>query len=403
MKSKQGLTPIGDLLLPQLEVDTPSIASNSKAETADLHQTVWAEPQLFLLPFCVPQDKAADRSRSIELTESVKIGNTIKERSFRVIPDPKYGLPGSFELLVIIAIYQLAAEQMAMIDGKMQVPEYIELGSMRSFLALLGKPPSGKYMAMLRQALKRLTATHCVSEGFFYSKPLDLFLIEGFSFLVKAEISGEVCDQSGNRYETTRVCLHQFIKNNLNANFRTLIDFDFVRGLKTDLAKSLSFHLSYRFFKQAKSSWDADYEWIANRIAVKVYDDTRMRRRQFKPALEELVNTGFLSGWKWLPNGKIRFEAGEVYISHHQKRVQAKDRWIEHQDNIPKQLQLLPIASLRNTPKPEIDALVGLCAKFSVQGWAAVEDEAKCRGINQAELIEEALKRGFNLSRICSK
>src|SRR5574337_1961448 len=107
---------------------------------------VWAEPQLYLLPFCVPQDKAADRFRSIKITETIKLGEKTQVRTFRVNPDPELGLPGSFDLEVMTGIYRLADEQMSQFGT---VPDFIDLGSFSGFLAMIGKPYSGKYAAMV--------------------------------------------------------------------------------------------------------------------------------------------------------------------------------------------------------------------------------------------------------------
>ncbi|HEY9867685.1 MAG TPA: hypothetical protein V6D08_00635 [Candidatus Obscuribacterales bacterium] len=288
---------------------------------------VWAaEPQLYLLPFCVPQDRLAERLRQIRVSETVHVNGHIKHRSFRVNPDPDLGLPGTFDLDVMTGIYRLADEQMA-IGG---VPEYIELGSFKSFLALIGKPYSGRYANMVKESLRRLMATVCISEGFFYSKPRDLYIVESFTFISSVEIAGET-DFNGNRFERTRVKLHEFIRENLDANFRTLIDFGYLRQLRTDIAKTLSLNLAYRMFKNKQSEWIADYMWLAERLAVKVHAEPKRAKEQFKPALVELKASGFIDEFEWLDRKKIRFVAGPGLLEMHKRRVEAKDSWLAFQ------------------------------------------------------------------------
>lgn len=353
-------------------------------------QGVWAEPQLFLLPFCVPQDKAADRFRQVEITEKVRVNGQLRERAFRVNPDPKLGLPGPFELEVMIAIYQVAA---GYFNQNGAVPECIELGSLRSILEGMGRATGGSYVTMLKQALKRLASTTCISEGFFYSKPRDLFLIQSFQFITEVQIAGDT-DFSGKRYEKTVVRLHEFIRENLNSNFRTLIDFKYIRSLKTDIAKTLSLHLSYRFHKHGQGLWEADYSWLAERLAIKVYQDVKMQRRQLKAPLEELQKTGFLEKWEWLSNGRIRFFAGTRYLEQHCRRVAAKDAWLMHQEDLPKQLSLLPHGEIDRL-KNDFNPLDAICAKFAVFGWKSVEIQARERGLTFAELKLETERRGF--------
>jgi hypothetical protein len=322
-------------------VPAPDIALEGFEEfysNASENPGIWAEPQLYLLPFCIPQDRTSERFRSIKITETVKINDEIKQRSFVVNPHPELGLPGSFELEVMTGIYALADAEMRK-HGELS--GFIELGSFRSFLELIGKPYSGKYAQMLKEALRRLAGTTCISEGFFYSKARDLYLIESFTFIRSLEILGET-DFNGKSYRSTRVKLHEFIRENLNSNFRTLIDFDYVRTLKTSIAKPLCLHMAYRTFKNGKSSWEVDYSWLAERLAIKSHSNLKRAKDQLKPALSELQETGFLQSWEWVGNGKLRLLAGDRLIEKHKSRVAARDSWLAKQTDNDKILRLAP-------------------------------------------------------------
>lgn len=358
---------------------------------------VWAEPQLYLLPFCVPQDKQADRNRSIKITEQIKLGDQFKERSFRVNPDPELGLPGSFDLEVMTGIYRLADEQMS---ASGNIPEFIELGSFRTFLSMIGKKYCGKYVKMTKESLRRLMSTMCISEGFFYSKPRDLYIAESFSFISSIEIAGED-DFNGNRYDRTRVKLHQFIRENLNASFRTLIDFEHLQSLRTDIAKPLALHIAYRIFKNKSSQWEPHYEWLAGRLAIRVYSDMRDARKQLKPALEELKETGVIESWTWIGK-QIKFVAGHRLVKMHQCRVAAKDAWVAHQNERVRAEQLviaLPARTQREQVRQEaFDPLASICAEFAVKGWTAISAKATARGLNLEMLSKEATIRGHKIN-----
>ena len=71
---------------------------------------VWLGQQLYLLPFCVPQDRTAERFRSIKISETVKVNDQIKHRSFMVNPHPELGLPGG-SLEVMTGILGLLMKQ----------------------------------------------------------------------------------------------------------------------------------------------------------------------------------------------------------------------------------------------------------------------------------------------------
>lgn len=391
-KQNANLVPIADALngFEKLYINPVDKAEQSE------RSTVWAEPQLYLLPFCVPQDKAADRLRSIKITETIKIGDKVQQRTFRVNPDPELGLPGSFDLEVMTGINRIADEQMSQLGT---VPEFLELGSFRTFLALIGKPCTGKYIAMLKESLKRLMSTTCISEGFFYSKPRDLYLAESFTFISSVEIAGEY-DFNGNQHDKTRVKLHEFIRENLNANFRTLIDFDHLRQLRTDIAKPLALHIAYRMFKNKRSEWEPDYKWLAERLAIKVYDDMRAARKQLKAALDELKCTGFIDCWEW-HDKRLKLVAGPHLVQMHQRRVAAKDAWLAHQQEKVRVEQLVislpPRTGKEHARQEAFDPLAGLCVRFAAYGWKAVAKDAGARGLTEDTLTAEAISRGHHL------
>ncbi len=387
-KKNQGeLIPVANILDGFEKTNTQRQEKTAQIECGN----IWAEPQLYLLPFCVPQDKVADRFRSIKITETIKINDQIKHRSFMVNPHPELGLPGSFELEVMTGIYKLADRHMAK-NGS--VPEFIELGTFRSFLELIGRSGGGHYVAMLKEALRRLTFTTCISEGFFYSKPRDLYVMESFTFISSVEIAGET-DFSGVTYDRTRIKLHEFIRENLNGKFRTLIDFDYIRSLKTSIAKPLALHLAYRMLKNEKSVWDADYAWIAERLAIKVHSEGWRAKDQLKSALQELKETGFLESWEWLNKGRIRFTAGPRLIQKHKERVVAKDAWLTHQKAEPSKLiKLFEDTNKLEQMKIDYDPLAPLCAEYALKGWDSVKEKAQQKGLSEEILAKEACQRG---------
>ncbi len=386
-----GLLAVKDVIDAELIIEEKA---RDRANDRGEHQ-VWAEPQLFLVPFCLPQK--SDRLKPVEIVERVKVDGVIKERRFCVNPDPRYGLPGAFELEVMLVIYQLAAHQLSETTDN----EYeIDLGSIRNLLKLMGRPYSGKYSAMVKEALKRLASTVCISEGFFYSKPKNLYLIKRFGFITEACIAGED-DGNGNCFERTTVKLDPVIVENLQARFRTLVDARYIRELKTDIAKTLTFHLSYRFHlagKQRHSYWDADYSWLAPRLGIRVYDEQWEANKQMKSALEELKRTGFLENYEWLQNMRLRFHAGPIYLEQHKRRVENRDAFLSHQEEIaPKQLSLLPALGVTKEPFDN-DPLPPVCAAYALKGWTAeIQVKAERLGLDQAKLHNVALARGFKL------
>ncbi len=180
-----------------------------------------------------------------------------------------------------------------------------------------------------------------------------------------------------------------------------MIDFTFIRSLTKDISKSLSLHLLYRFYKEGKSTWIADYEWIANRLGLKIQTDLRRAKDQLRDALNELKETRFLEDWEWLPNWRLRFEAGYACIEQHKQRVARQDAWLEHQEREVKQLSLFPPRTQREAERLHaFDPLAALCTEYAVNGWTtSVAQKAKARGLIQETLRDEATQRGHTLKR----
>jgi hypothetical protein len=288
-------------------------------------------------------------------------------------------------------IYKIADDHIAKCG---LVPEVLEIGTFRSFLESIGRPCNGKYVAMLKEGLKRLAATTCISEGFFYSKPRDLYIIESFTFITSLQIAGEQ-DFKGNRHERTTIKLHEFIRENLNSNFRTLIDFEYLRSLRTSIAKPLALHLAYRVFKNAKCEWVTDYSWLADRLAIKVYDDMKRAKEQLKAAFTELKTTGLIESWEWLEHGRLRFIAGPRLLQMHKNRVSARDAWSVNQEEQAKKVRPAPRTQREAEQQQAYDPMNPLCAEYSFKGWTAIAGKAKQLGFDETTIKSEAIKRGL--------
>mgnify|MGYP001389346030 CR=1 FL=1 len=383
----------------QLKPFNASVDGFEKLFEESESNSVWAEPQLYLLPFCVPQDRTDERFRSIKISETVKVDDEIKRRTFMVNPHPELGLPGSFELEVMTGIYRLADLELTR-NGV--IDDFIDIGSFRSFLELINRKYSGKYVRMLREALKRLAGTICISEGFFYSKPRDLYVVESFTFITSLEIAGET-DFSGRTFERTRIKLHEFIRGNLNSNFRTLIDFDYLHSLKTSIAKPISLHFAYRVFKNGNSEWVTDYDWLANRLAIKMHSQFKRAKEQLKPALTELQATGLLQKWEWVSNSRLRLVAGERLLKMHKKRVLARDAWLAHQEELTNKERLVPRTQKEAERLLDYDPLAPICTEYAVRGWKAIAHKARLKGLDEDSLRAEALKRGLTSTILNSR
>lgn len=290
------------------------------------------EMHMFLWPYFL-LDKNANRKESIEIHERVNAGDNVIDRKWLVKPHPTYGMPGPLESAVLLALYEIAYENY--ISKGLSVPEWMPIGSWRAFLEKLGMSQSGRSQAEVKLALKRLVHTTCHSENSFFDKAKNLYVTEAFQILQAVMLKGET-DGNGEKIEFSMVRFHPRIMSNLNARYLMILDRSFFKALKTATAKHLYPLLSYWFYRNKPAKhWRVEYIWLAQRLGIKVWDKLWRAKQQLKPAIDELLRTGYLADVKW-EERHIVFYSGDVYSAEQLRRTSSKPA----AQQTPKQLTL---------------------------------------------------------------
>ena len=230
-------------------------------ELVDSAKTVRNDFNLARLPFFNMSHKKEDRFKAIKVSYNINVNDKCFKASWIVNPHPDLGLPGAFDLDVWYGILEIVDEQTNC--GLNPVPKIIELGSFYSFLKRIGKSNRGINISSLKEALDRLVSTTCIAKGSFNVPSNGGYIesIQALHLLDNAEIKGE-SDNKGGAYETTKIKLGEWIKQNLDARYTSLVDIKFIRELKGDLTKLLYPYLSYRLWlckqqnkEQLELSW----------------------------------------------------------------------------------------------------------------------------------------------------
>lgn len=295
-------------------------------ETED-NQVKW-DFNLSRLPYFVSGDKHEDRFRSIVLVETIEREGKIFQSEWRVIQHPTLGLPGGFDRDVWIGILQIVNELTD--NGKLPVPEIIELGPFHSFLKRIGKGTSGRDVQRLKESIERLATTGCVTKGSFNCPGSGgyLHLGEAFHLLRSWAFKGEP-KTGGGVHETNYVILDPLIRKNLDNFYVSLLRVDYMRDLKGEITKLLYPLLSYRFWhsrQNGRNCWRVRWSELVGYIALKGIDSLKRAKDTLKPALQELKAKQYIdaeSGW----DGEFYvFYPGLEHAKEHQQKVNAQDR-----------------------------------------------------------------------------
>lgn len=284
------------------------------------------------LALFVASDKRPDRFRDIEQLYKFESGGNVVEASWKVRHDPTLGLPGSFDRDVWLGLMELVTE---LTDGQRKpVPKKIQISSHREFLRRLGKPHSGRYQKLLKDSLRRLTVTMCLTEKSFncpssggYLQLLKpIHLIDGCAF------KGEP-DNNGNLHESTWIELGEYVRKNLENGYIALLDVSYIRSLKGDIAKQLYPLLSYRFWLATQRGRDfTSMSWreIGEYLAAVGWDTAPRAKQRLKPALEELKLRGYIDPTSDWQDDVLVLRIGDKFIDEMRSRLNAKDayqRW----------------------------------------------------------------------------
>jgi hypothetical protein len=312
------------------------------------------------LALFTPADKKADRFRDIKQHYTVESGGKSFTAIWEVRHDPELGLLGTFDRDVWLGILEYAEELSGSGRAK-SYPEKIDLGSSKGFLKRLGKPESGRYVAMFQESIRRLIKTVCFSERAFNCPTSGGYLnvLENMTLLTAAAFKGEP-DGNGGVNETTWVRLGDFVRKNLESGYIALIDVKYVRQLKGELAKHLYPFLSYRFWLAAQRGRDyhqVHWEELRQYLAASGWDKLSRAKDRLKSAFNELKRREYIdedSDWNG-PNYVFKF--GKKFVDELATRLNAKEQfrvWTAGRQNF-RQLSILPSKQTQFLPKVSLD------------------------------------------------
>lgn len=272
-----------------------------------LFSQVKAELNFLRLPY-FSTCKAA-QNRFLELVETVERNGLKETIEWRVVPDPRLGLPGAIERNVMLWILKRADELRP--SANAPVPAWIDIGTFYSICTELGIKAHGESFSRIRKAIEKLGSTNCISKGAFYNKATRQYVSSGkaFCFLEEWGFKGE------KRHEellgTNYVSLHPYVRQNLDAFYVKSIDWALLRSFDCEIAALLYPHLSCVFhgLRKEQEYIELAYPWLAQRLGIKVWDELKEAKKQLKPVHKELVDKCYLAKAEWFED-RIRYYPG---------------------------------------------------------------------------------------------
>jgi len=284
---------------------------DKKAEKVEL---IRSEVNLVKFPFYTLDH---DRFKRIKYEYlEIKKGEKTIRGSWEASPDIKMGLPGIFDMKVF-RIIDMHIYKNFMENGRIINP--LDIGSIYRICKILGIKHYRSNRKLIKEAIERLSLLGFITKYTFYSKRKKKYLKEASFHLFDRVWKGEEL-KNGEIADSNYIYISPLYKESIEAYYIKLLDFNYIKSLKSGIANRLYEILGLNFFGINKKKFDFikySYEKLCNLLPVKEQKYLSDIKRQLIPALKELKETKFLEKYIFEKKGNklfIKFYPGTKYF-----------------------------------------------------------------------------------------
>ncbi|MBI1729768.1 replication initiator protein A [Candidatus Acetothermia bacterium] len=271
-------------------------------------QIVRSEVNMLNMPFFLltNRDGHKDRDTVFELEEHN--GDQVIRRSWRVTGSKHLGHPVPYDKKVFRAVEAVIDAQRGPIENPISFTTY-------ELLKMMGEPMGGRQYRRVRESIDRIIATTIIAKNIFFRKKNESWASETFHVYERCLYQGEILP-SGQIAESNNLYLHPLYLESLNQRYVKPLDYQYYSSLKRPLAKRLYELLGYKFYGAVRNHsmfLVYSYEKLCQLLPMIPQPHISLAKRCMAPAIEELVETGFLGKAIWR-GWKLQFIPGEKAI-----------------------------------------------------------------------------------------
>lgn len=267
------------------------------------------------LGFFTPSSKRirTQKVKTVTFTKNVD-GNSIQAR-VTIVPGAIYGLPTTADQDKYFALQKIVS------DCKrryVQVSNPIGFSSAELLALLRQSRRSGKNYELVNEWLNVMATTTIISEGMVYLAGRKSWAKDRFRVFDRAVSFGsEMAD--GRRADKNYVWFSAWQLENINNNHLMPVDLESYLRLKNPIAKALVPHLQiWLHASRHAGQFEKRYDELCQVLNLRPYSTQSKIREKLGPSLNELAETGYLSGWRVEPTidrtrHKVVFRHGERF------------------------------------------------------------------------------------------
>lgn len=286
----------------------------NKVKKKEKKELIKSEVNLVKFPFYTLDH---DRFKRIKYEYlEIKKGEKTIRGSWEVSPDIELGLPTPFDAKVF-RIIEMHIYRDLMKNGKIKNP--LNIGSIYQICKILGIKHYRSNRKLIKEAIERLSLLGFITKNTFYSKGKKKFLGDASFHLFDRVWKGEEL-KNGEIADSNYIYITPLYKMSIEDHYIKLLDFTYIKSLKSGIALRLYEILGIKFFGINKKNFDFikySYEKLCNLLPVKEQKYLSDIKRQLIPALKELRKTKFLEKYIFEEKGSklfIKFYPGIKYF-----------------------------------------------------------------------------------------
>jgi hypothetical protein len=254
-----------------------------------------SEVNLLTFPFFALSRKGLREKTKTEYRAVVQRGDRKVEILWRVSSSSEYGYPGPFDQKVHKAIEEIINELPHPVRNPIGFSIYDLCRRMR-----LGSSGGSDYRK-IKEALERIVATTVKSRGTFYAKGRKKWIDDVFHIYDRVVFRGEQLPD-GRIAEQNYLYLNSWYLENLNARYVRPLDYDYYKGLRSNIAQRLYELLGVKFYGLLRAGYASigyRYSTLCQLLPLTRQKYLSKARQILDPAHEELMRTDFLAAVEW--------------------------------------------------------------------------------------------------------
>jgi len=355
-----------------------------KSDEIQASDFIKIEKNLTSLGFFTPSSKITGTPKAKTISFTTFVGGKRESASVTIAPSVLHSLPTTADQDKYFAFHKIISERRR--EGE-AISNPVGFTSAELLRLLDRRVRTGKNYDDITAWLKRMTSTTVISESAVYLAGRKSWVSDTFHVFERAVSFGRELPD-GTVADKNYVWLSEWQLENINNNHLLPIDFESYKRLRNHIAKALVPILQiWLYTTQDEGVFEKRYEKFCQHLNISEYKHLSKIKEKLSPALNELVEYGYLSSWEI---EKTADDKGYKVTLYHGEKF--------YQDGRKRLAQKATATGYRRDEKPSQSKLPLLNGERAMQAKGQLQSSATAPPLTeeQDQLINRLLEHGVH-------